>query len=339
VESTSTRAYEGTGIGLSLVYELVKLLGGEISVQSEPGKGSVFELTLPLKPAPSSGIPAPKSEIMVELAPKPILLAPYSSTNGTFKSYRPLVLVVEDNSEMRQFIGVSLKEDYRISEAENGKTGIEKAVELIPDLILSDVMMPEMDGVTFSEKLKKDERTSHIPIILLTARADKDSKLEGLETGADDYLTKPFQMEELMVRIKNLMASRKRLREKYSRSFSLEPSEITVTSTDERLMTRLLTIMEDNLSNPEFDVESLSREIGMSRVHLHRKLRALIDQAPTEFIRTFRLKRAAYLLSKNYGNISEVAFKLGFNSLTYFSRSFKKYYGVQPSEFVQEKKK
>jgi YesN/AraC family two-component response regulator len=212
-------------------------------------------------------------------------------------------------------------------------------VDQMPDLILSDVMMPELDGVTLSNQLKKDERTSHIPIILLTARADRDSKLDGLETGADDYLTKPFQMEELQIRIKNLIASRKRLREKYSRSFSLEPSEITVTSTDERLMTRLLSVMEDHLSNPEFDVEILSSEIGMSRVNLHRKLKALIDQAPSEFIRTFRLKRAAALLNKNYGNISEVAFSLGFNSLTYFTRTFKQYYGVTPSEFVLEKKK
>ncbi|WP_114752489.1 hybrid sensor histidine kinase/response regulator transcription factor [Pleomorphovibrio marinus] len=342
VESASTRAYEGTGIGLSLVHELVRLQGGDVSVISEPGQGSVFELTLPLKPVPAIDIPLPKSEIPLTLAQEPNILTPYSTKNGTFtppKSHRPLVLVVEDNPEMRQFIGENLKENYRISEAENGKIGIEKAVELMPDLILSDVMMPDLDGVTLSDQLKKDERTSHIPIILLTARADKDSKLDGLETGADDYLTKPFQMEELLVRIKNLIKSRKLLRMRYSQSFSLEPSEITVTSTDERLLTRLLSIMEDNLSNPEFDVERLSREIGMSRVNLHRKLKALIDQAPTEFIRTFRMKRAACLLAKDYGNISEVAFNLGFNSLTYFSRSFKQYYGVTPTEFVGEKKR
>ncbi|HSI77511.1 MAG TPA: two-component regulator propeller domain-containing protein [Lunatimonas sp.] len=342
VESTSTRSYEGTGIGLSLVHELVRLLEGDVSVKSEPGKGSVFEMTLPLKPASASYIRLNKIEGTLELTPESVIHTPYSTINGFFnppRSSRPLVLVVEDNPEMRQYIGESLNGEYRISEAENGKTGVEKAVELMPDLILSDVMMPELDGVSLSDQLKKDERTSHIPIILLTARADEDSKLDGLETGADDYLTKPFQVEELLLRIKNLITSRKRLREKYSRSFSLEPSEITVTSTDERLLTRLLSIMEDNLSNPEFDVERLSREIGMSRVNLHRKLKALIDQAPTEFIRTFRLKRAAYLLSKNYGNISEVAFNLGFNSLTYFSRSFKQYYGVTPSEFVQEAKR
>lgn len=342
VESTSTRAYEGTGIGLSLVHELVKLLGGEISVQSEHGRGSVFKLNLPLKPVPASEIPAPNADSIHKPTPEAIILSPHSTKNKTLnlhKSHRSHILVVEDNLEMREYIGEILRDEYQISEAENGKIGMEKAVELMPDLILSDVMMPELDGVSLSGQLKKDERTSHIPIVLLTARADKDSKLDGLETGADDYLTKPFQMEELLLRIKNLILSRKRLREKYSKSFSLEPSEITVTSTDECLMKRLLSIMEENLSNPDFDVESLSREIGMSRVNLHRKLKALIDQAPNEFIRTFRLKRAAYLLTQNYGNISEVAFNLGFNSLTYFSRSFKQYYGVKPSDFVQEKMK
>jgi len=145
-------------------------------------------------------------------------------------------------------------------------------------------------------------------------------------------------MEELLVRIKNLIESRKRLREKYKRKFSLEPSEITVASTDQRFMTRMLSIMEDQHSNPEFSVESLSREIGMSRTQLHRKLKALIDQSPVEFIRIFRLKRAASLLTKSYGNVSDVAFSLGFNSLTYFTRSFRQYYGVTPSEFVQQKK-
>jgi YesN/AraC family two-component response regulator len=221
-------------------------------------------------------------------------------------------------------------------EAENGLKGYEQALEVIPDLIISDVMMPGMDGVTLCKKLKTNEHTSHIPLILLTARADTESKISGLETGADDYLTKPFQIQELQVRVKNLIDSRRKLRERYSHSLTVEPTEVAVTSTDEKFLQKALAIIEANLSNTAFDVETFSKEIGMSRGHLHRKLTTLIDQSPSDFIRTIRLKRAAQLLDKQAGNVSEVAFQVGFNSLTYFTKCFREFYGKTPSEYVDK---
>jgi DNA-binding response OmpR family regulator len=252
------------------------------------------------------------------------------------KSYQIKVLVVEDHAELRRFISQSLSKQYQVLEAENGLKGYEQALEVIPDLIISDLMMPQMDGMTLCKKLKTNELTSHIPLILLTARADSESKISGLETGADDYLTKPFQMQELQVRVKNLIDSRKKLRERYSRSLTVEPTEVAVTSTDEKFLQKALAIIEANLARTEFDVETFSKEIGMSRGHLHRKLTTLIDQSPSDFIRTIRLKRAARLLDKQAGNISEVAFQVGFNSLTYFTKCFREFYGQTPSEYADK---
>jgi DNA-binding response OmpR family regulator len=243
---------------------------------------------------------------------------------------------VEDNPDLRKFVRGQLQEDYQILEGDNGSSGYQTAMDSLPDLIVSDVMMPVMDGISLCEKLKRDDMTSHIPVILLTARADMDSRLEGLGMGADDYLTKPFKIEELTARIINLLESRRKLREKYLGSFSLDPKEISVTSMEEKFVQKLLNIMEKHHTEPEFDVETLSKEIGMSRTNLYRKLKAIINQHPTEFIQSFRLKKAVMHFKCHSGNISEVAYSLGFNSLTYFTRIFKKHYGVTPTEYVQQ---
>jgi DNA-binding response OmpR family regulator len=216
---------------------------------------------------------------------------------------------------------------------------LDGAFEKMPDLIISDIMMPGMDGMELCRRLKTDERTSHIPIILLTARAGEASKLEGLETGADDYLTKPFHAEELTVRVKNLIEQRAKLRECFSKKISVQPKDIAVTSTDEKFLQRALQIMEDKIGDPEFDVETFSKEMGMSRTQLHRKLKALTDQSPSDFMRIIRLKRAATLLEGQVGNISEVAFLVGFNSLTYFTRTFKQYFGKTPSDYIHSHSK
>jgi DNA-binding response OmpR family regulator len=245
------------------------------------------------------------------------------------------VLVVEDNAELRHFIGQNLGKEYAVQEAENGLKGYEQAVSTIPDLIISDVMMPGLDGVSLCQKLKTDERTSHIPLILLTAKADMESKLKGLETGADEYLTKPFHLEELLLRIRNLLESRKRVQERFGKQTQLNPQEIPVTTTDERFLQRVVSVLEVHLDNADFDVEAFSKEIGLSRTHLHRKLTALTGQAPNEFVRTFRLKRAARLLEQQHGNVSEIAYSVGFSTLNYFTKCFKDYYGVSPSEYVR----
>jgi DNA-binding response OmpR family regulator len=203
---------------------------------------------------------------------------------------------VEDNQELRHFLKQSLSNTYQVMEVEDGLLAYKQAQENMPDLIISDIMMPGMDGIMLSHKLKSDEQTSHIPIILLTAKADMETKLEGLQTGADDYLTKPFQIAELHLRINNLLEARKKLREKFNRQLTLQPGDIEVTSMDEKFLQKALTIMEANLANADFDVEAFCREMGMGRTQLHNKLSALLNQSATEFIRSMRMKRAASLL-------------------------------------------
>jgi DNA-binding response OmpR family regulator len=248
------------------------------------------------------------------------------------RKHLPLLLVVEDNLDVATYIKDTFAGDYTVLEAHNGQEGLQLAIEHVPDLVISDWMMPKMDGVELCRQLKTMEATSHIPFILLTAKATIESKLTGLETGADEYITKPFHTEELLVRVKNLIEGRKKLRERYSRESTFLPA--SVSSVDEKFIQKVLTIMEANISNADFDVKVFGREIGMSSMQLHRKLTALTNQSPGEFIRIFRLKRAALLLSNNYGNISEIAFSVGFNSLTYFTKCFKDQYGKTPSDYL-----
>lgn len=339
-ESSKIRTYEGTGIGLSLVKELTVLMGGKVSVKSTIGKGSVFKVELPLKSSTLNELDQTPDHFRMNgslnLELKPQHAPSIENSKILTFSDKQKILVVEDNIDLRKFMRDQLQENYLILEADNGSSGYQTALNSLPDLIVSDVMMPEMDGICLCEKLKSDDNTSHIPIILLTARADMDSRLEGLGMGADDYLTKPFKMEEISVRIKNLLDSRRKLREKYKSSFSLDPKEITVTSVEEKFVQKLLNIMEKHHTDPDFDVETLGKEIGMSRTNLYRKLKAIINQHPTEFIQSFRLKKAVMHLKCQSGNISEVAYSLGFNSLTYFTRIFKKHYGVTPTEYTQQ---
>jgi DNA-binding response OmpR family regulator len=332
-DETAVRSYEGTGIGLALVKELIELMQGTITCSSKVGVGTTFSVILPLLPAPLE-----ESSPLIRPAEVPPLLSNELSSDSTTATTgeNPLykVLVIEDNPELRSFIKKSLAEEYEVMEAVNGRLGFECAIETIPDLIISDIMMPELDGVSLCKKLKETESTSHIPVILLTARADHESKIAGLETGADNYVVKPFKVDELLVRVRNLIETRLKLRERYSRSLKLQPSDVAVNSVDEKFLQRVIAVVEANMSNSSFDVEMFSREVGMSRVQLHRKLTALTDQSASGFTRTFRLKRAACLLEQESGNISEVAFAVGFNSLTYFTKCFKEEYGCAPSEFI-----
>jgi signal transduction histidine kinase/ligand-binding sensor domain-containing protein/DNA-binding response OmpR family regulator len=334
VDASATRNNEGTGIGLALVKELVALHGGEVTVNSAENEGTAFRITLPLalateKEARASAETTVQKDYSVPERFQPDSAPPVLNGNPAGNSAAQ-VLVVEDQADLRRFISDQLAEQYQVQQAENGLTGYALALDTVPDLIISDVMMPGLDGLGLCQQLKTDERTSHIPLILLTAKADWESKLQGLETGADDYLTKPFKMEELQARIKNLMESRKKLRERFSKQIHINPQEISVTSTDERFLQRVLSLLETNMANAGFDVEAFSKEIGLSRTHLHRKLTALTGQAPNEFIRTVRLKRAALLLQQHHGNISEIAYAVGFSSVSYFTKCFKDFYGVTP---------
>lgn len=330
---------KGTGIGLALVKEIISLHHGQIFVESTVGEGTAFTVELPLGNEHLN-----TSEIVDE----PLIMPALEATELIASNISPTqdrseeaaeriaaaeILIVEDNAELRAYIRQHLNSDYNVSEAVDGKEGLQKAVDAIPDLIVSDVMMPKMDGFELCETLKNDQRTSHIPIILLTARAGEESKITGLETGADDYLTKPFSSVELQARIKNLIEQRQKLKERFTRAVVLKPSEIAITSADENFLNRVKEAVERNISDEHFSVDNLSSEVGMSRVQLHRKLKALTNQSSGQFILSLRLQRATDLIRNNAGTVSEIAYMVGFNTPNYFAKCFRAQLGCSPSEY------
>lgn len=337
----------GTGIGLALAKEFVELHHGKIRVESEVGKGSTFTVLLPLgrdhlsddeivDSVSSDQYPVISDQDSGSGNEQPATSIQQQATSDKYpatSTERPLVLIVEDNDDMRRYLRNSLNPDFEIVEAENGEAGYQVACKKTPDLIVSDVMMPIMDGFALCEKLKTDQRTSHIPVILLTARAGQEDKLEGLEIGADDYLTKPFDARELNIRVKNLIAQRQRLRERFSREITVQPKDITVTSIDEKFLQQALDTVEENMSDSDFQIDQFCRAIGMSRSTLNRKLRALTGLSTNVFIRTLRLKRAAQLLEKKSATIVEIAYEVGFNNPSYFAECFRQQFGKPPSEW------
>ncbi|MFQ5651673.1 MAG: ATP-binding protein [bacterium] len=348
VDQSATRTHEGTGIGLALTKELVELHGGEIRVESEAGCGSFFLVRLPQGQAqmdsqiveePELETDLPEAAILafeLEQAEKPEVGSETAQEPGTEQEL-PIVLVVEDSRDMRSYIREILDKEFGVLETENGTNGLKNALETIPDLVVSDVMMPGMDGFELCKKLKTDERTCHIPVILLTARASGESKISGLEIGADDYLTKPFDAHELEVRVKNLIEQRRKLRERFSREITLQPLDVAVTSMDARFLERAMAVIDEHIADPDFTPEQFARKVALSRMQLHRKLRALTNQTTGEFIRTMRLRRAAQLLRQKSGTVTEIAYEVGFNSLSHFARSFKALFGQLPSEYEKSR--
>ena len=243
---------------------------------------------------------------------------------------RPSILLVDDNDDFRMFMKDCLKHDYNIYEAADGAEAWKMLPELQPDIIVSDVMMPEMDGNELCRLVKNDIRTSHILVILLTARAAKEHEQKGLEVGADDYITKPFNLNILTLRIKNLLQRR---RDSHSKPMDVSPSKINITSLDEKLINKAIQYVENNLSRSDLSVEELSGELGMSRVHLYKKLLSITGKTPIEFIRILRLKRAAQMLRESQLSIAEVSYQTGFNNLNLFRKYFKTEFGMLPSEY------
>jgi len=272
-------------------------------------------------------------ESITPALPKSITPEIQESINPTIQALET-ILLVEDNPDMRAYLRDILSGNYHMLEARDGEEGLQQATEAVPDLIVSDVMMPKMDGFAFCDKIKTDERTSHIPVILLTARASGESKIEGLETGADDYLTKPFNARELQVRVQNLIEQRRNLRERFSREVTLQPRDIAITTMDELFLKRVMAIVDSHLSDADFSVEAFAEKVKMSRVQLHRKLKALTNQSASEFIRTLRLRAAAKLLEQHKYTVSEVAYEVGFNNLSYFAKCFRDEFGRLPSEYA-----
>ena len=353
VDSSQTREHEGTGIGLALTKELVELHHGTISVDSKLGSWTEFTVTLPLgekhlndeeiveEPVILSGAKN-LTEPVIDDFIKTDSLSSFDKlrtpqNDNTLDEDKNIVLVVEDNSDVREFIKDALGNEFQIEEAQNGEQGVRKAEQVIPDLIISDVMMSKMDGNELTKRLKNDEKTSHIPIILLTAKSEQQSKLEGLETGADDYLTKPFDTKELRVRINNLISIRKKLQEKYSKGDFIPVKKIEgkkLSDLDERFMSKVMEVIESHISEEEFSIEEFDREIGMGRVQLYRKVKALTGKSPSRYIRSIRLNRAKNMIEEKKGNISEIAYSVGFSSPQYFTRCFKEEFGFPPSDLI-----
>lgn len=245
------------------------------------------------------------------------------------------ILIVEDNANIRinikkVFLGAS-----NLLDCDNGKDGFDTATDKMPDLIISDVIMPGMNGFEMCTKLKTDERTSHIPIILLTSKTSDDSKMQGLETGADDYIAKPFNANLLFIRVINLIKSRQELKKRFAREIKIEASEITITSTDEKFLQKAIDLVEKNISDSSFDNDQFTEAMGMSRTQLFRKLKAITGQSATEFIRTIRLKRAAQMIEKSDMRINEIAYSVGFSTPAYFTTSFSEMFGMTPKEYAE----
>ena len=357
VDDSYTRDQEGTGIGLALTKELVKLHHGEIKVESHPdsyqeGKGTTIRVYLPtgkehLSPDEiADEIISEEQNVSIqdqhdELTYKreKILIKASDSEKS-----KPILLVVEDNVDLLFYIREYLEKFYNILGAVDGEEGLQEAIKHIPDLIISDVMMPGMDGFELCRKLKSDERTSHIPVILLTARAGKESKIEGLETGADDFITKPFDNEELLTRVKNLIEQRNRIREQFFRNakrigltqlMGLPASGIT--SMDQKFLGKAVEVVEEHMGDFDFSVDRFSQEMSVSNMQLYRKLKALVNLSANEFIRSVRLNHAAQLIKQKNDNIAQISYAVGFNNPSYFAECFKKQFGVSPSEYSREK--
>lgn len=325
----------GTGIGLALVKELVALMKGTISVCSEIGKGSEFHVKLPIEILQKDVIIQNEERLFNSTLPTMVNEQRITSINDEKEEAiaKPHILVVEDNADLRAFIIDSLGNEFYFFEAKHGKQGLDIATQEVPDLIISDVMMPEMDGITMTGLIKKDIRSSHIPLILLTAKSTEDSKLSGLQHGADDYLTKPFNKYELQLKVHNGIMSRARLREKVRMELLMESSIVKVQSADEQFLMTVKQAIQRRLGDETLSVESLAEEIGMSRVQLYRKVVALTGLSVNELIRSFRLQKASHLLQQKWGSVSQVAYEVGFSNLSYFSKCFRDEYGVLPSEF------
>ena len=334
---------EGAGVGLSLTKELVHLHQGKISVEMQKGNSIHFQVHLPIR---KDAFPYPE-KIEAATAPhQPISNLISESINvhsevqeNPDKEKLPILLLVEDQEEVRQFIKSVWKDNYQILEAENGRQGIEKALEVVPDLIITDVRMPICNGIELCNTLKTDQRTSHIPIILLTAGAGEEQELKGLRSGADDFITKPFKLPILQTRVENLIATRKILRNRYSQEMVLKAKDIALTPTDTLFFERVQKVLDEHLSKPDFSAEFFCKSVGMSRMQLHRKLIAFTGLSTSAFIRSQRLKQAVQILKNSDATINEVAYSVGFNTPSYFIKCFKEIYKKTPSEYIEYTKR
>ncbi|MCB0687246.1 MAG: response regulator [Saprospiraceae bacterium] len=322
VDHSNTRQGEGTGIGLALVKELTELLQGKISVESKLYQGTEFTIKFPIRQKAEIKTWTPRSESKhnLEFSHSPKQL---QSPNGD----QPKVLIIEDHPDVRTYLKKLLINDYHLLEANNGKTGLSMAMEEVPDLIISDIMMPELDGLSLCQQIKRDARTSHIPVILLTAKSTQDDRLQGLEEGADAYLTKPFDKRELFIRIEKLLETREKMRSHYHQ-FQMLPQEKVQ---ENSFLNQVRKHIENNFSNEQYQIDDLSSHLHLSRTQVYRKLKALTGKTFTDIVKEMKIHRAKELLSKTEKNVSEIAYDLGFKDASYFGKVFKESTGSNPS--------
>jgi len=326
-DDSATRHGEGTGIGLALTKELVKLLGGEIEVESAVGEGSTFTVLLPIKNT------APLLETTPTFKLEAFATnAVVSETFNKVNSALPLALIVEDNADVVTYLVTCLQNQYQIEVAYNGQEGIDKAIEIIPDIIISDVMMPKKDGFELCRTLKNDIRTSHIPIILLTARADVDSRLEGLEGGADAYLTKPFKEQELEISLRKSLELRQRLRQRYAQAPFIPPLPNKNFAKDDTFFNALHELVVKEYENDKFSIEVMAKTLGLSHAQLGRKVKALLNMPPKQYLQKYRLSKARHLIQHTNLLIQDIAYQTGFGSPEHFSNEFYKEFQQRPSD-------
>ncbi|MGC9342654.1 MAG: hybrid sensor histidine kinase/response regulator transcription factor, partial [Bacteroidales bacterium] len=340
VSQTRKGKNEGTGVGLYLVRKFTEMHHGELELKTKLNKGSRFIVSIPThKKAFSDEEIMAGSDVKASGKIRDIATinrAESFESHAAAKENRPLVLIVEDNTDLNAFLVKNLSEKFHVIHAFDGKEGLEKAISRIPDLIVTDLMIPQMDGIEMSGEIKSNEKTRHIPIIMLTAKADRSSKLEGLEEGGDDYIVKPFDMEELILKIGNQIQRQKLLRDKIRKEFITAAEEQEVPSQEDSLLKKTLELMKEHLAEPEFYVSDLCRELCISRMQLYRKIQALTGFKPGELLRILRLKTAARMFKNGHKNVTQVMYEVGISNPSNFARIFRKQFGVNPSEFIEE---
>jgi DNA-binding response OmpR family regulator len=319
---------QGSGIGLSITKEFIKMHGGTIKIESEPGYGTCFIIKIPIIEQTMEEI----VEVPLQEEPSYRVLKNTDETAGSTK--KSTILLIEDNDDLRFYLKDNLKNSFHIIEAVNGKDGWQKALALHPKLIVSDISMPEMNGLELCKKIRGDSRTVQIPIILLTALTTEHDQLAGLDSGANDYIVKPFNFEILLTKINNLLRMQQSMKKTYQKQIEIQARDIVVVSEDEKFLKNALEYIENNITNPNFSVEELSSNLNLSRVSLYKKLLTLTGKTPVDCIRTIRLKRAVQLLEKSKLSIANVAYEVGFNNAAYFAKVFKEEFGILPSEYL-----
>ena len=321
---------EGIGIGLALVRELVDFSKGTIIANNLEGNKIQFTATLPINRE------AFEESDLVPKAPRYIETPHSTILKEENYSGEPTVLIVEDEPEIRNFIATIFKDNYKILEATNGQSGIEIALRKIPDIIISDVMMPKMNGFQLCDFLKTNEMTSHIPIILLTAKVGEENEIEGLKTGADAYITKPFNGGKLQIWVEKLIETRRKLQRHFSKTLNINP-DIPIPSTESDFLKKLKEVVENHVTDPDFTSDRFGKLMHMSRTQLHRKLKAIVGMSASEFIRSQRLKLAVQLLAESDVSIAEIGYRVGFNSPSYFSKCFRDAYNCTPNEYLSNR--